>query len=99
MPKKHTSPFIILSAGIVFGGVVGAAATLLAASKTGTETRADLVEKSEAIKSQAVTILKDSRASSAGFISRLRQPTGEMSRRTNRQNHRAAFTVPEIQIE
>ncbi len=99
MSNKHYSPFVILSAGILFGGVVGAAATLLAASKNGSETRANLMEKGTALTSQAISALKAGQTSSSGIIHRLRHQPGDLSNGASRPYHRAAFTIPEIQIE
>jgi gas vesicle protein len=99
MSNKNRSPFVTLAAGIMLGGVIGATAALLAAPKPGVETRANLVEKGTAIKSQTITALKAGQASTAGFVTKLRERTDELSKKMKPQNHAMTRTIPEIQIE
>ena len=99
MSNKNRSPFITLAAGIMLGGVVGATAALLAAPKAGVETRANLMEKGTAIKTQTILALKAGQSTTAGFVTKLRERTDEISQKMKPQNHAMARTIPEIRIE
>lgn len=99
MSKKNRSPFVTLAAGIMLGGVVGATAALLAAPKNGVETRANLMEKGTAIRSQTITALKAGQSTTACFVNKLRKQTDELSEKMKPQNHLMTRTIPEIKIE
>lgn len=99
MSKKQPSPFLKLATGIILGVVIGAAAALLAAPKPGDETRAAMLEKGTAIKSQTITSLKAGQASTASFVNKLRARTDEVSRNMKPQNRQISRSIPEIQIE
>jgi gas vesicle protein len=99
MSKKQRSPFLKLATGIILGSVIGAAAALLAAPKPGDETRATILEKGTAIKSQTIAALKAGQASTASFVYKMRVHTGEVSRKIKTQNRQMSRIIPEIQIE
>jgi gas vesicle protein len=68
-------------AGILIGGLVGAAAALLLAPQSGEETRAQIKEKSIEIRDRAETTLEDAKSKASQSVEYTRARVDELSQK------------------
>jgi gas vesicle protein len=72
-------------AGILIGGLVGAAAALLLAPQSGEETRAQIKEKSIEIRDRAGTTLEDAKSKASQSVEYTRSRVDEFSQKVTQK--------------
>jgi gas vesicle protein len=79
--------FGAMALGIFIGGAIGAIAMLLAAPKSGEQTRALLREKSGEIKKEVTTRVQDTRDRAGSWVTQIRDQSEQIALRISPKNN------------
>jgi gas vesicle protein len=83
--SNQLKPILSVIGGLIVGGLIGASVMLLAAPKSGVETRQQIRSKSLELKDKAISSYNDSRIKVNEAVSRVRSQASELAHKATRR--------------